>query len=88
MCCSVSCGQCGKPGCSSLDAGGDSCCTANVLDSGVLCSDSGAAPCIIDEGMKYKYPEDMYVCMWASASIVGRTEACETARLSGSLPHY
>lgn len=50
VCCSVSCGHCGDPGGSSLDGGNDSCCTANILDSGVLCSDSGAAPCIIDEG--------------------------------------
>ncbi|CAN0056993.1 unnamed protein product [Pylaiella littoralis] len=53
VCCPLGCGQCGGTGCGSsgkangLD--GDSCCGGGIKDSGILCSDSGSAPCIIDE---------------------------------------
>ncbi|CAN0159004.1 unnamed protein product, partial [Scytosiphon promiscuus] len=46
VCCPLSCGTCGGPGCSKL---GDGCCTSDVKDSGELCSDTKAAPCIIDD---------------------------------------
>lgn len=45
VCCPTSCGQCGGVGCSGL---GDGCCTGNVKTSGVKCSESKAAPCVID----------------------------------------
>eukprot|EP00752_Nemacystus_decipiens_P009556 g8536.t1 len=48
VCCDVECGQCGGVGCSSVGPGGNSCCTANIKTSGIMCSESGAAPCIID----------------------------------------
>lgn len=45
VCCPVDCGTCGGSGCSQL---GDGCCTKDVISSGVQCSSSRAAPCIID----------------------------------------
>ncbi|CAM9864281.1 unnamed protein product [Pylaiella littoralis] len=50
ICCVEGCGQCGGSGCSTV-AGftAEECCTASIEAGGVLCSDSGAAPCIIDE---------------------------------------
>eukprot|EP00752_Nemacystus_decipiens_P009061 g8090.t1 len=48
VCCSVSCGTCGGPGCSSLNGGADACCTSTVIDTGTLCSVQRSAPCNID----------------------------------------
>ena len=45
MCCPVECGECGGVGCSQR---GDGCCTKDVEDSGIKCSESRSAPCIID----------------------------------------
>ncbi|CAM9126243.1 unnamed protein product, partial [Ectocarpus sp. 4 AP-2014] len=49
-CCTLGCGTCGGSGCSSRAAGlnGDDCCTSNIASNGILCADSGAAPCIGD----------------------------------------
>ena len=44
-CCPLSCGRCGGSGCSQL---GEGCCTGDVKDSGDLCSETRAAPCIVD----------------------------------------
>ena len=52
VCCPESCGQCGGVGCSSL---GEGCCTSGVIDSGVMCSDSLAAPCIMDGDIDGKW---------------------------------
>eukprot|EP00752_Nemacystus_decipiens_P006649 g5977.t1 len=46
VCCPLSCGTCGGSGCSQL---GEGCCTSDVKDSGELCSETMAAPCIIDD---------------------------------------
>ncbi|CAN0281289.1 unnamed protein product [Ectocarpus sp. 13 AM-2016] len=46
-CCEADCGTCGGPGCSSRGSGAASCCTSNIQSAGILCSDSGAAPCIL-----------------------------------------
>eukprot|EP00752_Nemacystus_decipiens_P015748 g14060.t1 len=46
VCCPLSCGTCGGVGCSQL---GEGCCTSGVKDSGDLCSETMAAPCIIDD---------------------------------------
>ena len=45
VCCPLSCGQCGGSGCALL---GEGCCTSQVIDSGLLCSVTNAAPCIVD----------------------------------------
>eukprot|EP00903_Cladosiphon_okamuranus_P006298 g6176.t1 len=50
VCCVAECGTCGGPGCtpantSSLTA--NDCCATEISDSGVLCSDTGVAPCIL-----------------------------------------
>ncbi|CAM9871103.1 unnamed protein product, partial [Scytosiphon promiscuus] len=51
VCCPIECGQCGGDGChqAGLAVGLDNthCCVNGVLDNHDLCSDSGAAPCII-----------------------------------------
>lgn len=48
-CCSAACGECGGFGCSGRGTGAEDCCTTDILDSGVLCSNTdGAPPCIVD----------------------------------------
>ncbi|CAM9219812.1 unnamed protein product [Scytosiphon promiscuus] len=53
ICCPVGCNRCGGVGCTSVGAaaglGGASCCGQAVKASGVLCSESGSAPCIVDQ---------------------------------------
>eukprot|EP00903_Cladosiphon_okamuranus_P021365 g19635.t1 len=44
VCCPLSCGKCGGAGCSKL---GEGCCTRRVKESGDLCSETNAAPCVI-----------------------------------------
>ncbi|CAM9145257.1 unnamed protein product [Ectocarpus sp. 12 AP-2014] len=46
-CCEADCGTCGGSGCSSRGSGAASCCTSNIQSAGILCSNSGAAPCIL-----------------------------------------
>ena len=50
ICCSLSCGTCGGLGCGGRDGGRDECCTSAITNEGVRCSDSGVAPCIVDDG--------------------------------------
>eukprot|EP00903_Cladosiphon_okamuranus_P015191 g14044.t1 len=45
VCCPAGCGRCGGSGCSKR---GDGCCTGAIKDSGIKCSKSRSAPCIID----------------------------------------
>ncbi|CAB1096849.1 MEP10 [Ectocarpus sp. CCAP 1310/34] len=47
-CCSAGCGECGGSGCSDRGGGltGADCCTSDISN---LCSDTGAAPCIVDD---------------------------------------
>lgn len=45
VCCPVECGGCGGAGCSD---NGKECCASDVKATEVVCSDSMAAPCIID----------------------------------------
>ena len=48
FCCYAACDECGGTGCSSSGAGGENCCTDSILDSGVMCTDSGGKPpCIV-----------------------------------------
>lgn len=57
VCCTAECGTCGGPGCtpantSSLTA--LDCCATEIVDSGVLCSETGTAPCILSTGKIYR----------------------------------
>ncbi|CAM9115958.1 unnamed protein product [Ectocarpus sp. 6 AP-2014] len=50
VCCTLECGTCGGVGCtpantSSLTA--NDCCATEISESGVMCSDTGVAPCIL-----------------------------------------
>ncbi|CAN0056924.1 unnamed protein product [Pylaiella littoralis] len=52
VCCALGCGTCGGPDCSTAGGlGKSSCCGGTIKDSGILCSESGSAPCIIDAGV-------------------------------------
>lgn len=48
-CCVAECGTCGGIGCTPVNSTLTSadCCATEIVDSGSLCSDTGAAPCII-----------------------------------------
>lgn len=48
ICCEESCGMCGGAGCKNFPGGKDSCCMGAIEDAGVMCADSGAAPCIME----------------------------------------
>ncbi|CAM9946003.1 unnamed protein product [Ascophyllum nodosum] len=49
ICCVKGCGKCGGSGCGAIDGyTADECCEGNIESSGVLCEDTGEAPCIID----------------------------------------
>lgn len=54
ICCTLDCGTCGGSGCNrrAREAGLTSkdCCITAIEESGVLCEDSGTAPCIFGEG--------------------------------------
>lgn len=52
VCCKAECGTCGGTGCSTRVPGFGQydCCVGPIVDTGVSCGDSVAAPCIIDEG--------------------------------------
>lgn len=57
VCCTAACGTCGGSGCtpantSSLTA--NDCCATEILDAGVLCSETGTAPCILSTGEIYR----------------------------------
>lgn len=59
VCCVDGCGVCGGVGCtpantSALTAG--DCCASEIVESGVFCDVSGAAPCIVTTG-KYRNGE-------------------------------
>lgn len=49
-CCVTECGVCGGVGCSTRVPGLSAldCCSTEIADAGVLCSDSGVAPCVVD----------------------------------------
>lgn len=53
FCCPTLCGMCGGPGCSSFPGGADNCCTSVISQQDVLCSESGTAPCIINDGEQF-----------------------------------
>lgn len=52
VCCPLICGDaCGGEGCGSIaGASSGDCCAADIMAAGVLCSDSGSAPCLITPG--------------------------------------
>lgn len=49
-CCGAACDVCGGPGCWLRGDGAAACCTKDILDAGVLCSDTGGLPPCIVEG--------------------------------------
>lgn len=49
-CCLKECGTCGGSGCRNRPGGKEGCCKGAIDDAGVLCDDSGAAPCIMTSG--------------------------------------
>lgn len=48
VCCSAECIKCGGSGCGRRPGGGEECCVGAISSSGIMCSDSGVAPCIVD----------------------------------------
>lgn len=48
VCCELACGTCGGAGCATRPGGAASCCSGAITDGGMLCSVTGATPCIID----------------------------------------
>ncbi|CAM9219746.1 unnamed protein product [Scytosiphon promiscuus] len=79
LCCPIGCQQCGGAGCTSSGAaaglGGDSCCRQGVIASGVLCRESGSAPCIIEEGSAAS-PEDMIQRQPTTQAQAAATQTC------------
>ncbi|CAM9985894.1 unnamed protein product [Ectocarpus sp. 6 AP-2014] len=57
ICCEASCGTCGGTGCSDRGYGQDSCCTKNIAANGDKCSETGAAPCVVDGNAPAPTPE-------------------------------
>ncbi|CAM9722429.1 unnamed protein product, partial [Laminaria digitata] len=49
ICCDLACGECGGGGCGQRPGGNTNCCTNRIRDSGLTCSATSMAPCIIDE---------------------------------------
>ena len=47
VCCPLECGECAGEGCSLRPGGSSACCGGAIKSSGVMCSDSEEAPCII-----------------------------------------
>eukprot|EP00904_Undaria_pinnatifida_P005826 jgi/Undpi1/2373/HiC_scaffold_13.g05756.m3 len=58
ICCAAECGTCGGVGCSQRPGGQDLCCTTLIEISGMRCSDTKAAPCIIDDEEEEKDKEE------------------------------
>lgn len=53
VCCVEKCGTCGGTGCATVGGsyhGADECCAAAIMESGVSCNDSRAAPCMLIRG--------------------------------------
>jgi len=52
LCVQAGCGECGGSGCSKRGNGldGDDCCQSKIKKNGKKCSETGSAPCIVDEG--------------------------------------
>lgn len=48
ICCEAQCGTCGGSGCDQRPGGKSGCCTGTIEDSDDYCSDTNAAPCIVD----------------------------------------
>lgn len=72
VCCTAGCGSCGGLGCSTLylpDYNASDCCVINIENSGVMCEDSGTAPCIL-EG-KHLYPSHGIAVYSSQLSMVG-----------------
>lgn len=84
--CALSCGTCAGAGCSSRPGGADACCGGAIKTSGVKCSDTGAAPCVIDEGMYVCMYTYTYVCTAAVQHSSANLASCCRFRLVWGLP--
>lgn len=65
--CALSCGACGGSGCASRSGGNEACCGGAIQSSGLLCSETGEAPCIIDDGeinLRYGVLVRGLSCFW------------------------
>ncbi|CAM9224565.1 unnamed protein product [Choristocarpus tenellus] len=52
VCCPAECGECGGEGCGRIPGTtANECCASNIMMARVLCSESGEAPCIIDQAV-------------------------------------
>lgn len=47
VCCPLSCGACAGAGCADRPGGASDCCGGTIKALGVMCSESGTAPCVI-----------------------------------------
>ncbi|CAN0512492.1 unnamed protein product, partial [Laminaria digitata] len=47
VCCEAQCETCGGRGCSQRPGGSSGCCSSVIQDSGIFCSDTNEAPCIM-----------------------------------------
>lgn len=70
-CCAEACGQCGGHGCASRGGDDNICCTGKLIDR--LCSQTGEAPCFIDDvsdsGENYgNYCRGSFCC-WRSSAL-------------------
>lgn len=49
VCCDADCGQCGGEGCGDISGlSVDDCCADIIVENGQLCSETDAAPCVLD----------------------------------------
>lgn len=70
VCCVEACGMCGGVGCAQAGGNGSTlteadCCATEIVDSGVLCVDTGAAPCIITTReflLRLSHESAIFVC--------------------------
>lgn len=56
VCCPLSCGGCSGSKCASMPGGYSGCCGGGIKASGVLCSESATAPCVIDGEAAWRRP--------------------------------
>lgn len=75
VCCMEACGQCGGSGCSTVGGfGSDKCCEGGVRDTGVMCADSGVAPCVLG-GASVPVPDPIAVAPTVPTPVAPTTPA-------------
>lgn len=87
VCCSIECTTCGGTGCALQNTtnGAADCCVTEIYDSGVLCVDSGEAPCIMTTGESSLVRVVRFLCRLPCR---GRRRRARDTRGSGPLPTY